>query len=128
MLANLRSVIRTSRKIKDPAIQKWEGVEQHAVALGLFGITLLIALVFIDAFFAQLTLLGGFIGLLICAAYYFVLVTNMTAAAVTSLLVALVGAAVAAMHIALPLWVILLNGFGGTVLVIGLIAAWTRQL
>lgn len=128
MLRNLQNVIRSSRKLKGPVIQKWEGFEQHAVALGAIGITVLIALVFFGVFVGQLMLLGGFVGLLICAAYYFIIATNITAAAVTSLLVALAGATVAATHIALPLWTILLNGFGGTVLVVGLIAAWTRRL
>ena len=128
MLENFQNVIRSSRKLKGPVIQKWEGFEQYAVALVVISITALIALTFAGVFIRSLTLLGAFVGLLICAAYYFVLAANITVATVMSVLVALVGATVAAAHIALPLWTILLNGFGGTVLVVGLIAVWTRRL
>lgn len=128
MLDRFQSVIRASRMLKGPVIQKWEEFEQYAVALIVIGTTVLIALALSGTFIGQLTLLGCFVGLLICAAYYFMLVANTTAAAVTSILVALAGATIAAAHIALPMWTILLNGFGGTVLVVGLIAIWTKHL
>jgi hypothetical protein len=110
-----------------PAIQKWSEFENHASILLTVCIALSAIMKIFNVFSISLFPFGLFIGFLICAAYYFALTENITAAAVVSILVALFCALAVAVHISLPLWIITLNGFTGVVLVVALIAIWTKR-
>lgn len=128
LLDLVKTVFAEAKRRNDTALIKWLYLESQAVVHAALGSGVLVLLALSEHLKPPLACTGGVIGAAIFLVYVFVLLRKELHASVAAIGVAAMAAVTAHLYSDQPLWVIVSNGLGASLLVLGLIAMWTRRI